>query len=229
MVLTWILNSITPSIANSLEYYTDLHVVWLDLSSHFSHGNNARIYHLKLALSSLQQTTNSVHDYYNQIKQIWDELGHLQSSTDLKDLQQQADYERMSQFLLALNDSFATLRTQILAMDPLPPISKVFSILFQEDQQRLLNLRSSSSETLAMVVRTTGRPKSPLKCTVCGRDGHTCDHCLTIVGYPPGQEPRTKSCPSILGQPLSPKLYQKLLSLLAPSPLDSLFLCSLCW
>ncbi|XP_035551080.1 uncharacterized protein LOC118349669 [Juglans regia] len=177
MVLTWILNSISPSIANSLEYHIDPRAVWLDLSSRFCHGNNARIYHLKRALSSLHQTTNSVHDYFNQIKQLWDELSHLQTATDLKDMQRQADDERVFQFLLGLNDFFAPLRTQILAMDPLPSISKVFSILFQEEQQRLLNMQTPASKTMAMAIRTTARPRPPLKCTACGKDGHTRDLC----------------------------------------------------
>ncbi|XP_042968977.1 uncharacterized protein LOC122301646 [Carya illinoinensis] len=152
MVLTWLLNSISPSIANSLEYHTDPRAVWVDLSSRFCHGNNARIYQLKRALSSLQQTTNSVHEYYNQIKQLWDELGHLQRNTDLKDLQKQVEDEQVFQFLLGLNDSFASLRTQILAMDPLPSISKVFSILFQEEQQRLLHIQTPPSESLALAL-----------------------------------------------------------------------------
>ncbi|KAA8538653.1 hypothetical protein F0562_028261 [Nyssa sinensis] len=75
-------------------------------------------------------------------------------STDLKALQQRADDEKVFQFLLGLNDSFASLRTQILVMDPLPPIGKVFSILFQEEQQRLLNIRPSSLETMAMASPT---------------------------------------------------------------------------
>jgi hypothetical protein len=109
MVLTWILNSISPSLANSLEYHTNPREVWIDLQSRFNHGNNACLYHLKRELSSLHQNTTSIHEYYNHIKQIWDELSHLQNNTDLKDLQKQADNECVFQFLLGLNDSFAQL------------------------------------------------------------------------------------------------------------------------
>ncbi|XP_042958211.1 uncharacterized protein LOC122293821 [Carya illinoinensis] len=153
-------------------------------------------------------------------------------------MQRQADDEHVFQFLLGLNDSFAPVCNQILATDPLPSIGKVFSILFQEEQQRLLNLQPPSSETMVMATRTTSHPCPPLKCTACGKDDHTRDRCWTLIGYPPGREPRTnKLRPSLLGPPpsaansvslppslsanlvsLPSELYQKLLNLLAPSP-----------
>jgi hypothetical protein len=33
------------------------------------------------------------------------------------------------QFLMDLNESFAAVRGQILLMDPMPPINKVFSLI----------------------------------------------------------------------------------------------------
>ncbi|XP_042979866.1 uncharacterized protein LOC122310043 [Carya illinoinensis] len=193
MVLTWLLNSISPSIANSLEFHTDPRVVWLDLQSRFFHGNNARIYHLKRELSSLQQHTHLVHEYYNQIKQIWDKLSHLQQTNDLKEMQQQAEDERVYQFLLGLNDSFSQLRTQILAMETLPPITKIFSILFQEEQQRLLHVRPAVAlEAHIFAAHSSGPPRKPLHCTECGKHGHTRDRCWCLVGYPAEREPRGK-------------------------------------
>lgn len=39
-------------------------------------------------------------------------------------------------FLMDLNDSNKQVRSQILLMDPLPPINKVFSLVVQEENQR---------------------------------------------------------------------------------------------
>jgi hypothetical protein len=155
-------------------------------------------------------------------------------------LQKQADDERIFQFLLGLNDSFAQLRTQILAMEPLPPITKVFSILFQEEQQRLLHIRPLSTESMAFAAANFGTTRSNLCCTECGKMGHTRDRCWRVIGYPSGRDPRSKPRPSLLGKPpssltpvanqasfssdsssvsgLTPDLYQKLLDLLNPTP-----------
>jgi hypothetical protein len=45
--------------------------------------------------------------------------------------------ESIFQFLMGLNNSYAHIRGQILLIDPLPPMNKVFSLLLlQEERQR---------------------------------------------------------------------------------------------
>ena len=39
-------------------------------------------------------------------------------------------------FLMSLNDSFSQVRTQVLLMDPLPSLNKVYALLIQEEKQR---------------------------------------------------------------------------------------------
>ena len=39
-------------------------------------------------------------------------------------------------FLIGLNESFSQVRTQFLLMDPIPSLSKVYSLLIQEETQR---------------------------------------------------------------------------------------------
>jgi hypothetical protein len=38
-------------------------------------------------------------------------------------------------FLTGLNDSFAMVKSQILLLDPLPPMNKVFSMVLQHERQ----------------------------------------------------------------------------------------------
>ena len=49
------------------------------------------------------------------------------------------------QFFISLNESYAQNRTQILIMDPLPPITKVSALVVQEERQQTIDLGIFSS------------------------------------------------------------------------------------
>ena len=38
------------------------------------------------------------------------------------------------QFLMGLNESYGGIRSQILMLDPLPPVAKVFNLVIQEEK-----------------------------------------------------------------------------------------------
>ena len=38
--------------------------------------------------------------------------------------------------MMGLNESFSQVRTQVLLIDPIPSLSKVYSLLIQEETQR---------------------------------------------------------------------------------------------
>lgn len=44
-----------------------------------------------------------------------------------------------------LNESYAQVRAQVLMLDPLPMISKVFALVVQEERQRSIGLNSSKA------------------------------------------------------------------------------------
>jgi hypothetical protein len=119
------------------------------------------------------------------------------------------------QFLMGLNESFGAVRGQILLMDPMPPINKVFSLIRQEDRQRSIgSLHGSLSnpfvESTALSVKSegprygaykqsSGQKKERPLCTHCGLLGHTMDKCYKLHGYPPGYRTRGKA-PAVANQ-----------------------------
>lgn len=70
----------------------------------------------------------------------------------LKTLHQVQETEQVFQFSIGLHDSNSLIRSQIMAMDPLPTASKVYSILHQEEKQRLLHLPTPNSDAIALSV-----------------------------------------------------------------------------
>ena len=73
MVLSWLLNSIGPSISDSVIYTEHASAVWTDLKGRFSQSNAPRIFQLQREIVSLQQNTLSVTLYYK-LKGLWDEF-----------------------------------------------------------------------------------------------------------------------------------------------------------
>ncbi|XP_057948385.1 uncharacterized protein LOC131144056 [Malania oleifera] len=176
MVLSWLLNSINKSLRQGLFYCQNPSKVWKDLDHRFSQSNHPRLYHLKRDLITLHQNSMTVTAYYNTIKGLWDELQTLQEPNSCtcsarKNATAREDTEHLFQFLIGLNDSFHNIRSQILAMDPLPSIAKAYATVHQEESWRHLHLPLlPTPDNTAVVVtrsshqtlnRPTGTPPSP--------------------------------------------------------------------
>jgi hypothetical protein len=148
---------------------------------------------------------------------------------------------------MGLNDSYAHIRGQIILIDPLPPMNKVFSLLLQEERQREISsnvgiLNHNTAALASKAVYNThnrfGNPgmcKDRPTCTHCGILGHTMEKCYKLHGYPPGfkftknktsqqsvpsanQVQEFEPPPSFTPQfPFTPEQYQKILTLINSS------------
>jgi hypothetical protein len=56
---------------------------------------------------------------------------------------------------MGLNNSFAQIRGQILLIDPLPSINKVFSLIVQKERQRAISVNPVQVETAALMTKTS--------------------------------------------------------------------------
>lgn len=206
MVLSWLLNSISPDIANSVIYADTAKEVWDDLYNRFSQGNLARIFQIKRAICTLLQEQSSINVYYTKLKTLWDELASYTSIPNcscgsLKEIQEYQQQERVYQFLMGLNDSYAALRSQTLAMGSLPTLGKVYSTFIQEEKQRELHINANPlPESAALAVakgefnqdkfrpqNSDSKGKQRPKCEHCGKLGHVKAKCYKLHGYPPKQ------------------------------------------
>ena len=108
---------------------------------------------------------------------------------------------------MGLNESYSRIKAQILMMDPLPPITKVFALVIQEEHQRTINQTCSSNEALMLDVVNTEKSSSVANalsynpkpqsnrpyCTHCNRSRHTVDRCYQLHGFPPGYKGKYKN------------------------------------
>ncbi|XP_075658822.1 uncharacterized protein LOC142628657 [Castanea sativa] len=195
----------------SIVYFKTARDVWVDLQYRYGQGNGPRIYELRKEISTLTQEDLTINAYYTKFKGLWDEFSNYRTCT----CGHQIEDCTMS-FLMGLNETYAAIKGQILLMEPVPPLSKVFSLLskvfsllLQDEKQRKMGARKrvlvDTSATLAALGSKSGNTKNFTKpksgrpqCTHCGAMGHVVDKCYKLHGYPPRYKFKNKG-----GQPLA--------------------------
>nr|DAD29905.1 TPA_asm: hypothetical protein HUJ06_031373 [Nelumbo nucifera] len=104
---------------------------------------------------------------------------------------------------MGLNDAFSNLKAHILLMDPLPPVTRTYSLALQEEAHRMLQVQSTPSPN-TMALHSSSRDsfntppsknqdsrgnRTKDRCTYCNIIGHTKDACYKLHGYPPNYKP----------------------------------------
>jgi len=100
-------------------------------------------------------------------------------------------------FLTGLNDNFNVINSQVLLLDPLHSINKVYSLVVQEESNNCTLSLPSISEDSSILVNATdskkqyghgksfvGSKNNSKFCTFCKRTNHTVEFCYQKHGYP---------------------------------------------
>ena len=95
--------------------------------------------------------------------------------------------EQAHQFLMGLDEeTYASVRSQVLALDPLPPLDRIFNMIQQEENHKQLMLerenRPENFVAFAVKAKSLGGEKNT--CKHCGRYRHEGVSCYEIIGYP---------------------------------------------
>lgn len=213
LVISWILRSLTPSIAQSVECIENARVLWEKLKKQFTKGNHFCLLDLLQDIHSAKQGERSISEFFDSIKTSWEDLEDLHPLPScscqtpcncgaFEIIKQQRDSELVICFLKGLGENYNTVRSQILLMDPLPSINKVFSLVLQQEPSPTvsaipdLNTLSNASDTGNRAQGRGHHPSEnhdpPKQCTFCTRLGHTVDTCYIKYGFPPGYKPKPR-------------------------------------
>ncbi|XP_019223790.1 PREDICTED: uncharacterized protein LOC109205534 [Nicotiana attenuata] len=145
MVTSWLLNSLSKDIGDSVICSKSARELWISLEHRFGKSNGAKLYHLHKELSSLVQGTNDIASYFTKLKRLWDELDSLLCDVKClcvcvcsgkQKLEKSLEDERLIQFLMGLNDVYSQASGNILMLNPLPSIDHAYSLVLQDESQR---------------------------------------------------------------------------------------------
>lgn len=218
LIHLWIMNSVSETIAPSIVFIENAIDVWRDLKDRFSQGDLICISELQLEIHALKQGSKPVTEFFTELKSLWEELEAYRpvpscacpvrcqcASMRNARVYHQQDY--VIRFLTGLNDHFSVVKSQILLMDPLPSINRVFSMVIQHERQ---NIQIVSDDSFVNAVdrrfgqgrgrggynqNFDGRNSSKI-CSFCGKTGHTVDVCYRKHGYPPNYFQKNSSVAS---------------------------------
>jgi len=230
MILSWIMRTLAPDIAESVMYIDFAKELWEELRERFSQGDYFQISDLLQEVHSIRQGDRSITQFFTELKKLWEELEFLRPIPNCTcgkpcecDLSRvflkQRETEHAICFLKGLNDSYNSLKTQILLMEPLPSINKVFSLVMQQERKGngsgnlanenkvLMNAADKGYRNQEQASwrgqrrgngsRTQGRgkgrnPNQGKQCTYCHKMNHTTEECYSKHGYPPWYKQRTE-------------------------------------
>ncbi|XP_042988815.1 uncharacterized protein LOC122316352 [Carya illinoinensis] len=198
LVVSWLHNSIHPSLKSSIALVDDATQIWGELKDRFTQQNGHRIFQLKKALTGLQQDNDSVSVYFGKLKTLWDELSIYDPMpgcicgklTILLDRYQRDCQQEMQHGMLSAVPSADTMALAVKQPYPSP---KFFSKTPQ--QPKLEILFCTHCKIQGHVLDTCFKAGNALAptCTHCHMTGHIAEKCYKLHGYPLGHKLHDKT------------------------------------
>ncbi|XP_019199063.1 PREDICTED: uncharacterized protein LOC109192811 [Ipomoea nil] len=146
MVATWIMRALSPEIAQAVLWLGTVERIWKTLKSRFGEADIFRISDLHAEIHQVRQGDLSVGAYFAKLRVLWDELQVIRPLATcncarrcdcglLDKLQLYLDSDNLSVFLRGLNDSYASVQSQVMMMKPLPSVDEAFLIVQQQERR----------------------------------------------------------------------------------------------
>ncbi|KAK9063310.1 hypothetical protein SSX86_017180 [Deinandra increscens subsp. villosa] len=205
IVLTWILNSVSDELYLGHVYSNLASEVWTELKDTYDKIDGSVVFDLYQKINGFTQSGLSVTEYYHKINMMWKQLDQiLQIPTCTCDASKKFnDFShliKLMQFLMGLDSSYQSVRTNLLIQSELPSVKEAFSVLSREESHRNYGNSKGLGTSMGFVSKTNTffdtkkkpvrPPNQNLKCTHCNKVGHTVDKCFEIIGYPSWMKPR---------------------------------------
>jgi len=210
LVQSWILNSLSESIAQTIVLCDFAYEVWQDLHERFRKTDKICIATLRSFINTLKQGTKLVLDYFTELKGLWEEFSSHRPIPNCvcvdpcrceasRVAKQHRNEDQIMQFLTGLNDQFSVVKTQILLLGLLPFLNKVYSMVIQEESNTSTIPSVSVSDDSDIQLNASyakkfqprgkgssyGNNAKPTRfCTFYKRTNHTVDFCYQKHGYP---------------------------------------------
>nr|XP_016474495.1 PREDICTED: uncharacterized protein LOC107796257 [Nicotiana tabacum] len=123
MVISLFTSSLSPEIAESVQYSESAECIWKQLEIRYGTVNGAKIFEIKKELASTCLGSLDIASYFNKLKRLWDELAfkrqHSVNPCNCP-LQKELEEDKLYQFLMGLNEIYVSVRSNLFMRQLLP-------------------------------------------------------------------------------------------------------------
>ena len=152
MLCSWLVNVIDSKLRMSITYSDAAKIMRDDMKKHYALSNILKTHHLKAHISNCKKGDLNVGDFYSKLMNPRNELSNLIkirvcTCSGCKcgvvgKIIAMDEEDKAHQFLMGESDElYSMIRSQILVLDPLTLLHKIFNITqLKENQKRVMSL-----------------------------------------------------------------------------------------
>ena len=145
LVKTWLFSSMSKEIKRSLAHCKTAYDIWEELKERFSHTNTVKLFNIENDIHKCEQGTGTVTTYHTNLTGLWDArdvAGALTPCTceAANTFKTYMETQKTIKFLMGLNEGYDALRSNIVAINPLPVVNKVYVMALRHEKQATTTL-----------------------------------------------------------------------------------------
>ncbi|KAI3521421.1 hypothetical protein L1887_10887 [Cichorium endivia] len=202
VVVSWLLASMTENISSVYILAENAFELWLELKQTYEKINGSVVFNVFQRINVHTQGSENVSDYFNSLNGLWNEFDSLSKISECtceasKDRQSFSNQLKLFQFLMRLNESFSSIRSNILMQEQLPSVQSAFATISREESLKNSSSvgNSSKSQNSVFVAKGPDVKRKNVKnlnliCKHCNMKGHTIERCYKLIGFPKDFKPR---------------------------------------
>jgi len=140
MIVSWIMNVIDPKLHKGEAYVDSAQKLLENIQKRYAVPNIPNIH--KAEIASCKQNKQDIVDFFSKLVGQWNELdGYIKilacTCGAAAKITKLLEENKVHQFLIGLDDEpYSVMRSQILAMDPLPSLDKIYNMVQQEEHHK---------------------------------------------------------------------------------------------
>ncbi|XP_074352226.1 uncharacterized protein LOC141691382 [Apium graveolens] len=173
MVISWLLNSVSSDIRNSIVYINTAFSIWTELAIRYAQSNLPKLFNLRKEITQLSQGTMSITTHYTRYKTLIDELESLTSRPKCDCLKCTCEINNK------LNDEN---QRDVQGMTGINPSNVALNV--RSDVSGHFGTKGVTNPQNSGGFMKKNASDSPIICEFCQMHGHTKDKCFCVVGYP---------------------------------------------